>query len=241
MIFTRSFAVIREKVGGFEPWSTDSFDYLVKISTAFYQKNYSSLNASLLQATFPMSKEVDPLLKFEHQFQSFVRNNPNVASAAHSASQIPESAKAVVVLSPLSLQHQFPRYWVSKSYKKTIVERPERLLACSMGIGAAITMYPALFTLKSSHKRKTSLLSDHVLKVHGSDWPQELLKLCKTRRRHWTSARSRFRSLGTSATSTCPGRPSAPWRAQLARLRPAWTPYSTGLQSSRPATVHSWR
>lgn len=179
MIFTRSFAVIREKVGGFEPWSTDSFDYLVKISTAFYQKNYSSLNASLLQATFPMSKEVDPLLKFEHQFQSFVRNNPNVASAAHSASQIPESAKAVVVLSPLSLQHQFPRYWVSKSYKKTIVERPERLLACSMGIGAAITMYPALFTLKSSHKRKTSLLSDHVLKVHGSDWPQELLKLCK--------------------------------------------------------------
>lgn len=121
----------------------------------------------------------DPLYNFEQQFQIFVKNNPNVVSAAQSASGIPESAKAVVVLSPLSLNHQFPRHWVSKSYKKTIVERPERLLACSMGIAAAITMYPALFTLKSSHKRKASLLSDHVLKVHGRDWPQELLKLCR--------------------------------------------------------------
>ncbi|SCV05738.1 LANO_0H14092g1_1 [Lachancea nothofagi CBS 11611] len=126
-----------------------------------------------------MSKAEDPLHKFEQQFQAFVKNNPNVASAAHSASQIPESAKAVVVLSPLSLEHQFSRHWVSKSYRKTIVERPERLLACSMGIGAAITMYPALFTLKSSHTRQTSLLADHVLKVHGKDWPQELLKLCQ--------------------------------------------------------------
>ncbi|SCU89420.1 LAFA_0E17898g1_1 [Lachancea sp. 'fantastica'] len=121
----------------------------------------------------------DPLHKFEAQFQSFVKNNPNVASAAHGASQIPESAKAVVVLSPLSLQHQFPRHWVSKSYRKTIVERPERLLACSMGVAAAITMYPALFTLKSSHTRQTSLLADHVLKVHGRDWPEELLRLCR--------------------------------------------------------------
>ncbi|CEP64106.1 histone deacetylase LALA0_S10e02410g [Lachancea lanzarotensis] len=127
-----------------------------------------------------MSKTAeDPLRKFEAQFQSFVENNPNVASAAHGASQIPESAKAVVVLSPLSLQHQFPRHWVSKQYRKTIVERPERLLACSMGVAAAITMYPALFTLKSSHTRQTSLLADHVLKVHGKDWPEELLRLCQ--------------------------------------------------------------
>ncbi|SCV03798.1 LAME_0H13300g1_1 [Lachancea meyersii CBS 8951] len=126
-----------------------------------------------------MSGPEDPLGKFHAQFQTFVKNNPNVASAAHGASQIPESAKAVVVLSPLSLQHQFPRHWVSKSYRKTIVERPERLLACSMGIGAAVTMYPALFTLKSSHTRQTSLLADHVLKVHGKDWPTELLRLCQ--------------------------------------------------------------
>lgn len=126
-----------------------------------------------------MDTKSDPLYKFKKQFDSFVASNPNVVSAAHSASQIPESAKAVVVLSPLSLIHRFPRDWVSKNYKKTIVERPERLLACSMGISAAITMYPALFTLKSSHTRKSSLLSPHVLKVHGTDWPKELLQLCK--------------------------------------------------------------
>lgn len=123
--------------------------------------------------------EADPLEKFYKQFQVFVQNNPNVISAARAASQIPESAKAVVVLSPYSLKHTFPREWVSKSYRKTIVERPERLLAGSMGISAAVTMYPALFTLKSSHKRKGSLLSPHVLKVHGNDWPPTLLHLCK--------------------------------------------------------------
>lgn len=124
-----------------------------------------------------MSK--DPLEKFYQQFQRFVQNNPNVISAARAASQIPESAKAVVVLSPYSLEHVFPREWVSKSYRKTIVERPERLLAASMGISAAITMYPALFTLESSHERMGSLLSPHVLKVHGNQWPRELLQLCK--------------------------------------------------------------
>ncbi|CCD25065.1 histone deacetylase NDAI_0E02480 [Naumovozyma dairenensis CBS 421] len=121
----------------------------------------------------------DPLENFYRQFQIFVKNNPNVISAARAASQIPESAKAVIILSPYSLQHQFPRDWVSSSYKKTIVERPERLLACSMGISAAITMYPALFTLKSSHNKMGSLLSPHVYKVHGSQWPKEILRLCK--------------------------------------------------------------
>lgn len=121
----------------------------------------------------------DPLEKFYKQFQVFVQNNPNVISAARAASQIPESAKAVIVLSPYSLKHAFPREWVGKSYRKTIVERPERLLASSMGISAAVTMYPALFTLKSSDRCKGSLLSPHVLKVHGRDWPPTLLRLCK--------------------------------------------------------------
>ena len=125
------------------------------------------------------SKQSDPLERFYKQFQAFVQNNPNVISAARAAAQIPESAKAVVVLSPYSLQHVFPRGWVTKSYRKTIVERPERLLASSMGISAAITMYPSLFTLKSSHQRKGSLMAPHVLKVHGSHWPAELIELCQ--------------------------------------------------------------
>lgn len=126
-----------------------------------------------------MSTSHGALDQFYIQFQKFVENNPNVISAARAASQIPESAKAVIILSPYSLNHIFPREWVSKSYKKTIVERPERLLAASMGIAAAITMYPALFNLKSSHKRLGSLSSPHVLKVHGSTWPKSLVKLCK--------------------------------------------------------------
>ncbi|CAR28733.1 ZYRO0F10780p [Zygosaccharomyces rouxii] len=121
----------------------------------------------------------DPLDNFYRQFQLFVQNNPNVISAARAASQIPESAKAVVVLSPYSLEHSFGRNWVSKSYLKSIVERPERLLASSLGIAAAITMYPALYTLKSSDRKKSSILSPHVLKVHGKDWPPQLLRLCK--------------------------------------------------------------
>ena len=123
--------------------------------------------------------QADPLEKFYSQFQRFVENNPNVISAARAASQIPESAKAVIILSPYSLYHVFPREWVSKAYRKTIVERPERLLAASMGIAAAITMYPALFNLKSSHTRLGSLSSPHVTKVHGSQWPHSLAKLCK--------------------------------------------------------------
>lgn len=121
----------------------------------------------------------DPLYEFKQQFEKFVASNPNVSSVTSAASRIPESSKAVVVLSPYSLSHQFPRYWVSKSYKKTIVERPERLLACCIGVAAAITMYPALFTVKTSNRHKTSLLAPHVLKVHGKDWPKKLLKLCK--------------------------------------------------------------
>lgn len=121
----------------------------------------------------------DPLQKFKVQFEKFVENNPSVSSVAANSSKIPKSAKGVIVLSPYSLSHQFPRHWVPKSYKKTIVERPERLLACCLGISAAITMYPALYTLKTSDHKKTSLLSSHVLKVHGNDWPVELLRLCK--------------------------------------------------------------
>ncbi|KAK5774046.1 histone deacetylase PWA37_001052 [Arxiozyma heterogenica] len=122
---------------------------------------------------------IDPLEKFHLQFQSFVENNPNVISAARAASQIPEAAKAVIILSPLSLQHIFSRQWVSKSYKKTIVERPERLLASSIGIAAAITMYPALFSLKSSFNRMGSLTAPHVTKVHAKSWSYEITKLCQ--------------------------------------------------------------
>lgn len=120
----------------------------------------------------------DPLTEFYIQFEKFVQNNPNVISAARASSTIPESAKAVIILSPLSLKHAFARDWVSKSYKKNIVERPERLLATSMGISAAITMYPALFKLKSSNLRQNSILSDYIQRIHGKHWPTELIKLC---------------------------------------------------------------
>lgn len=120
----------------------------------------------------------DPLADFYNQFEKFVQNNPNVISAARASLTIPESAKAVIILSPLSLKHVFARDWVSKSYKKNIVERPERLLATSMGISAAITMYPALFKLKSSNLRQNSLLSNYIQRIHGKNWPIQLINLC---------------------------------------------------------------
>ncbi|CAI4862224.1 CRB_1a_G0054940.mRNA.1.CDS.1 [Saccharomyces cerevisiae] len=125
------------------------------------------------------SKHSDPLRDFISNFKHLFKITLMSYRQLELPHKISESAKAVVVLSPYSLQHVFPREWVTKSYRKTIVERPERLLASSMGISAAITMYPSLFTLKSSHQRKGSLMAPHVLKVHGSSWPAELIELCQ--------------------------------------------------------------
>lgn len=86
--------------------------------------------------------------------------------------------RTLVILSPLSYNHVFSRTWVPKKYLSSIVERPQRLMACSLGISTAMTVYPANFQLMSSSK-KVSLQVPHVVRVHGSNWSQRLYQLCK--------------------------------------------------------------
>lgn len=116
----------------------------------------------------------------------------------------PASEKTLFVLSPASYDHVFARSWVSNSYKASVVERPQRLMAASVGIGAALSLYsstmtsflnqfanqnlspsalivpedPLRFQVISSTAHKNLLKSPHVIKVHGRKWAQDLYDLC---------------------------------------------------------------
>ncbi|ODV93276.1 hypothetical protein PACTADRAFT_28724, partial [Pachysolen tannophilus NRRL Y-2460] len=113
------------------------------------------------------------LNNFKIAFQNFLESNPGVLQ---NAEIVPEGDKSLIVLSPLSLEHFFARNWVSKRYISTIVERPQRLLAVSIGIAAALSIYPSSFTLLNSTKL-SPLDSSHVIKVHGKNWPAEIERL----------------------------------------------------------------
>ncbi len=119
--------------------------------------------------------DTDSLENFKSQFIEFLSNNPHIVT---NSKFVPSEEKALIILSPLSVKHSFGRTWVTKSYVSTIVERPQRLLACSLGIAAALSMYPSNYTLLSSTK-KSPLHSPHVLKIHGKNWPADLEKICK--------------------------------------------------------------
>ncbi|CCH41132.1 Histone deacetylase HOS3 [Wickerhamomyces ciferrii] len=117
---------------------------------------------------------VDDLSNFKEKFRDYLIKYKEVAE---NAKHIPNGEKTMIVLSPLSLKHAFGRDWVSKTYISTIVERPQRLLATSMGIAAAFSMFPSQYTLVSS-KKKSPLNSPHVLKIHGKNWPRDLEEKC---------------------------------------------------------------
>jgi histone deacetylase HOS3 len=86
--------------------------------------------------------------------------------------------QTLIYLSPLSYKHVFSRPWVNKRYISTIVERPQRLMACSLGIASAMTMLPNHFKLEAVTKR-SSLLSPHVTRVHGRLFAEQLYSLCE--------------------------------------------------------------
>ena len=126
-------------------------------------------------SVYHVNDEQDDMLHdFKQEFIEFLSRNPQIVT---NSTFIPNKSKTLVVLSPLSTKHSFGRHWVTKTYLSTIVERPQRLLASSMGIAAAISMYPAHYTLMSSTKR-SPLTSPHVLKIHGKNWPGDIEKIC---------------------------------------------------------------
>ncbi|KAM9926266.1 hypothetical protein OXX59_003340 [Metschnikowia pulcherrima] len=133
------------------------------------------LDAELAHVLIP-SPSIDlDMRRFEKAFGEFILANPKIESESPRFTH--PRRRTLILLSPYSPEHVFGRKWVSKSYLATIFERPQRLLASSLGIAAALTMYPYYYDIQNSTKRG-SLFSDHVRKVHGNSWPKELFELC---------------------------------------------------------------
>ncbi|KAA8917002.1 hypothetical protein TRICI_000842 [Trichomonascus ciferrii] len=89
--------------------------------------------------------------------------------------------KTLIILSPLSYKHVFSRLWYPKRYLSSVVERPERLMACAVGIAAAKVAMPTEYSLDTS-TRRSKLTSRHVRRVHGSNWGKRLYELCENSR-----------------------------------------------------------
>lgn len=95
----------------------------------------------------------------------------------HFPGSITGSGKTLIVQSPLSYKHTFGRDWLGKKYRDSLVERPERLRATSLGIAAAIAHNPKKFEIEES-VREASLDSEHVVAVHGAAYVKALAQLC---------------------------------------------------------------
>lgn len=118
----------------------------------------------------------------------------------------PPPTSALVVLSDTSYKHVFSRTWTTETYKASIVERPHRLLAASVGVGAAIslahqtnkgTQLPCVDKRQAGDDGTFFLVSDpdsdlwvmssnrlanlcdcpHVTKVHGKEWIRQLYEI----------------------------------------------------------------
>lgn len=114
------------------------------------------------------------LTRFRKVFDEFIRSNPHIEAESP---RVAEKEKTLVVLSPLLAEHVIGRKWETKSYLATIFERPQRLLASCIGVGAALTMFPFYYKVINSTKRG-SIFAPYVRRVHGNHWPNMLHELC---------------------------------------------------------------
>lgn len=122
----------------------------------------------------------------------------------HAHGQSPDEAPAVraadtlVVLHDSCYGHRFSRPKTSRAGLSTIVERPERIKACVLGVAAAYVLlgerhvdgeYPLHPSLVPAHipsvpfrihksTRRLPLLSPAVTNVHGTKWMEELKIMC---------------------------------------------------------------
>lgn len=153
------------------------FKFLSKDAINFLRTtNYTENELLRLDLLLAPSTSIDlGLVRYNKTLQDFFDANPQIVQESPKFKK--EASKTLVLLSPFSTEHAFGRSWVSKSYLNTIFERPQRMLASCIGVAAASTMYPFFYKVKNSVK-KGSLFSEHVKRVHGSQWPENLLKLC---------------------------------------------------------------
>ncbi|EAQ87343.1 hypothetical protein CHGG_03962 [Chaetomium globosum CBS 148.51] len=109
-------------------------------------------------------------------------------------------AETVVILQDACYGHRFSRPRASRAQLSTIVERPERIKACVLGVSAAYVrlgerhqdgafpLHPEAdaaslpsipFRIQRSNRR-LSLGSQTVTNVHGTKWMEELKMMCET-------------------------------------------------------------
>lgn len=122
---------------------------------------------SLFHTTPTKEGEIDELDEFNKEFEKRLKIGDFDTN----------KDKTLIILSPLSYRHVFSRTWYPKRYQSSVVERPERLMACSLGISAAMFNFPSAFQLDTC-ERKSKLTSRHVRRVHGSNWGKRLYELC---------------------------------------------------------------
>lgn len=89
----------------------------------------------------------------------------------------PHRPSLMVVWAPKGREHIFSRPWVSKSYLKSIVERPERLNGCALGLGVAKTVDHTIGVVETKSQRNL-LESPEFLTVHSREWAEQLYDLC---------------------------------------------------------------
>lgn len=161
--------------------SKTSKDPIEKLSTR-YEKSPTPDREDYLRVDAKFEKILQPsilidysLSKFHKAFAIFLDSNSHIQQESPQFSR--ESQKTLIVLSPFSAEHAFGRKWVSKSYLATIFERPQRLLASSIGVASALTMFPFYYKITNSTKRG-SIFSNHVRRIHGKNWPKKLFELC---------------------------------------------------------------
>ncbi|KAK2614395.1 hypothetical protein N8I77_001228 [Diaporthe amygdali] len=110
------------------------------------------------------------------------------------------AAETLVILHDSCYGHRFARPRTSRAALSTIVERPERIKACVLGVAAAYVLlgerhaegehvlHPSLnpaaipsipFRIQKS-TRRMSLTSPTVTNVHGTKWMEELKMMCES-------------------------------------------------------------
>ncbi|SGZ40749.1 related to Histone deacetylase HOS3 [Hanseniaspora guilliermondii] len=96
------------------------------------------------------------LSKYQHEFINFIKTNDNLKNLYKNDAEIIQDLlidqpdnfmKLHVLIAADSIYHKFRRDWTTKTFQKSIVEKPERVLSACIGIAGAISMFPRLFKI----------------------------------------------------------------------------------------------
>ncbi|KAK0668698.1 hypothetical protein QBC41DRAFT_321302 [Cercophora samala] len=164
-------------------------------------------SASILSPTTSRSGR-SPLRSMSPEFPEKPVLTPQAVANAHFKAELDalhgpdwnRPAETVVILQDACYGHRFSRPKTSKAQLSTIVERPERVKACVLGVSAAYVrlgerhqdgdfpiapeaspaQLPSIpFRIQKSDRR-LPLTSQTVTNVHGTKWMEELKIMCDT-------------------------------------------------------------